>query len=301
MATSSSPARARSATVRYLLFPLPPFSSFCISFERRGKNSHARSCIKITNKPKKNAVGERRGRGYSVNVPLREGVDDATFHRLFKPIMSKVMSVFQPGAVVLQCGADSLGGDRLGCFNLSLDGHAEAVRFVRGFGVPTLVTGGGGYTKTNVARCWANETAALLGVGPLDDALPPNDYLEYYAPRFDLGARQVRADLANANARADVDRIGREVLASLSRLEAAPSVAMQELPPDSMLPEYDGRSTGGGGEGGETNSNPNVSGFFGAGADGADGGDGGGDERLGGYGLWHLVVKEGPDDELGFY
>ena len=220
--------------------------------------------------------------------------------------MSKVMSVFQPGAVVLQCGADSLGGDRLGCFNLSLDGHAEAVRFVRGFGIPTLVTGGGGYTKTNVARCWANETAALLGVGPLDDALPPNDYLEYYAPRFDLGARQVRAPpgLDNANARADVDRIGREVLASLSRLEAAPSVAMQELPPDSMLPEYDGRSTGGGGgsAGKKGEGNPNVSGFFGAGADGdGGGGDGGGDERLGGYGLRHLVVKEGPDDELGFY
>ena len=213
--------------------------------------------------------------------------------------MSKVMSVFQPGAVVLQCGADSLGGDRLGSFNLSLDGHAEAVRFVRGFGVPTLVTGGGGYTKTNVARCWANETAALLGVGPLDDALPPNDYLEYYAPRFDLGARQDRAShIDNANARADVDRIGREVLASLSRLEAAPAVAMQELPPDSMLPEYDGSTTCGSGADGR--DNPNVSGFFGAGA-GGDGGDGGGDERLGGYGLRHLVVKEGPDDELGFY
>ena len=255
----------------------------------------------ITNHSKTRTVGERRGRGYSVNVPLREGVDDATFHRLFKPIMSKVMSVFQPGAIVLQCGADSLGGDRLGCFNLSLDGHAEAVRFVRGFGIPTLVTGGGGYTKTNVARCWANETAALLGVGPLDDALPPNDYLEYYAPRFDLGARQVRAGLDNANARADVDRIGREVLASLSRLEAAPAVAMQELPPDSMLPEYDGSTCGGsGGQDGKKKGNPNVSGFFGAGA-GDDGGDGGGDERLGGYGLRHLVVKEGPDDELGFY
>ena len=38
-------------------------------------------------------------------VPLANGTDDATFHRLFKPIMEKVVQVFQPGAVVLQCGA----------------------------------------------------------------------------------------------------------------------------------------------------------------------------------------------------
>ena len=48
---------------------------------------------------------ERHGRYYSVNVPMRDGTDDATFHRLFKPIMARIMEVFQPGAVVLQCGA----------------------------------------------------------------------------------------------------------------------------------------------------------------------------------------------------
>ncbi|KAJ0819531.1 putative histone deacetylase [Helianthus annuus] len=34
-------------------------------------------------------------------------------------------------------------GDRLGCFNLSIDGHAECVRIVKNFGLPLLVTGGG--------------------------------------------------------------------------------------------------------------------------------------------------------------
>lgn len=49
-------------------------------------------------------------------------------------------------------GADSLANDRLGCFNLSMRGHGEAVSFMKSFGVPMLVTGGGGYTKHNVAR-----------------------------------------------------------------------------------------------------------------------------------------------------
>ena len=43
-------------------------------------------------------------------------------------------------------------------------GHAECVKFVKGFGVPVLVLGGGGYTIRNVARCWTYETAVLLGV-----------------------------------------------------------------------------------------------------------------------------------------
>lgn len=37
-------------------------------------------------------------------------------------VMAKVMEMYQPSAVVLQCGADSLSGDRLGCFNLTIRG-----------------------------------------------------------------------------------------------------------------------------------------------------------------------------------
>lgn len=72
------------------------------------------------------------------------------------------MEWYKPSAVVLQCGADSLAGDRLGCFNLSLHGHAQCVEYVKSFNVPTLVLGGGGYTIRNVSRCWTYETAIIL-------------------------------------------------------------------------------------------------------------------------------------------
>uniref|UniRef100_M8BTX9 Histone deacetylase n=1 Tax=Aegilops tauschii TaxID=37682 RepID=M8BTX9_AEGTA len=102
-------------------------------------------------------VGHSKGKYYSLNVPLDDGIDDESYQSLFKPIMGKVMEIFRPGAVVLQCGADSLSGDRLGCFNLSIKGHAECVRFMRSFNVPVLLLGGGGYTIRNVARCWCYE------------------------------------------------------------------------------------------------------------------------------------------------
>ena len=59
-------------------------------------------------------IGAGRGKYYAVNFPMRDGIDDECYQNTFVPIMSKVMECYQPSAVVLQCGADSLSGDRLG-------------------------------------------------------------------------------------------------------------------------------------------------------------------------------------------
>eukprot|EP00741_Cyanophora_paradoxa_P005794 tig00000113_g5615.t1 len=72
-------------------------------------------------------VGAEVGRNCAINFPLKDGIDDQSYETIFKPIMTKVMENFRPGAVVLQCGADSLAGDRLGSFNLTTRGHGECV------------------------------------------------------------------------------------------------------------------------------------------------------------------------------
>ncbi len=191
----------------------------------------------------------RRGKGYSVNVPLKDGMDDAAYTFLFRPIMRRVMEIYQPEVIVFQsgarpappaacrgrsparclpgsqrrpvlgqraggralaaaasrarpppactagraqrrgecaaprpagaapapasgprgrgrAGADSLAGDRLGAFSLTLRGHADCQQFMLQFGVPMLVLGGGGYKINNVARCWAYETGRILGARP---------------------------------------------------------------------------------------------------------------------------------------
>lgn len=46
----------------------------------------------------------------------------ASFSRLTQQIIQKIMDWYRPGAVILQCGADSLAEDKLGCFNLSMRG-----------------------------------------------------------------------------------------------------------------------------------------------------------------------------------
>merc|ERR1712098_943334 len=84
-----------------------------------------------------------------------------SYEYIFVPIMQSVMDFYKPTAVVLQCGADSLSGDRLGCFNLSTKGHGKCVEFIKKFNLPLMILGGGGYTLRNVARLWAYETSIL--------------------------------------------------------------------------------------------------------------------------------------------
>ncbi|KAH8817110.1 histone deacetylase RPD3 [Xylogone sp. PMI_703] len=172
-------------------------------------------------------IGVGQGKHYSVNFPLRDGIDDVSYKAIFEPVIEKIIEHYQPGAIVLQCGADSLSGDRLGSFNLSMRGHANCVKFVKSFNLPTLVLGGGGYTMNNVARTWAFETGVLLDQ-PMDPVLPYNEYYEYYAPSYELDVRPSNA--INANSSDYLNKITASILENLKNVDFVPSVQMMDIP-----------------------------------------------------------------------
>ncbi|OWP04170.1 hypothetical protein B2J93_379 [Marssonina coronariae] len=172
-------------------------------------------------------IGVGQGKNYAVNFPLRDGIDDVTYKDIFEPVIDAVMQYYQPEAVVLQCGGDSLSGDRLGCFNLSMRGHANCVSFVKSYNLPTLVLGGGGYTMRNVARTWAYETGILVGE-ELDSTLPYNEYYEYYGPDYELDVRASNMD--NANSKDYLEKIKIAVIDNLKKTAHAPSVQMMDVP-----------------------------------------------------------------------
>lgn len=181
-------------------------------------------------------IGAGKGKYYAVNFPLRDGIDDESYRSIFEPVMTKVMETYQPSAVVLQCGADSLAGDRLGCFNLSLKGHGRCVDFMRRYPVPLLLLGGGGYTIRNVARCWTYETAIALG-NDVANELPYNDYFEYYGPDFKLHISP--SNMANQNTTEYLDKIKTRLFENLRMLPHAPGVQMQDIPEDAVPAEVD--------------------------------------------------------------
>ncbi|XP_041716712.1 histone deacetylase 2 isoform X1 [Coregonus clupeaformis] len=176
-------------------------------------------------------IGAGKGKYYAVNFPLRDGVDDESYEQIFKPVMARVMEMYQPSAVVLQCGADSLSGDRLGCFNLTIRGHAKCVEYMKSFNLPLLMLGGGGYTIRNVARCWTYETAVALDT-EIPDELPYNDYFEYFGPDFKLHISP--SNMTNQNTLEYMDKIKQRLFENLRMLPHAPGVQMQMIPEDAI-------------------------------------------------------------------
>lgn len=122
----------------------------------------------------------------AVNIPLQSGIDDESYKYIYEPVIANAINKFKPNVIVFQAGADSLGEDRLGVFNLSVKGHGDCLEFVMKYDLPLVVLGGGGYTIHNVARCWAYETAILCGE-PVPKHIPEeNPFSSYFAPSFQL-------------------------------------------------------------------------------------------------------------------
>ncbi|KAF7958483.1 hypothetical protein EAE96_002026 [Botrytis aclada] len=185
-----------------------------------------------------------QGAHHAVNVPLNDGIDDEQYIRVFKQVIDKCVEKFRPSAIVLQCGADSLAGDRIGTFNVLVQGHGACVEHVKGYGIPLMLVGGGGYTPRNVARAWTNETSIAIGA-KLNEELPMHTpYRDHFrnqslypdltellsakgsVPKGQTGARK------NHNSEKKINDIVSSIHEQLRFVEHAPSVQSQDLPPD---------------------------------------------------------------------
>ncbi|KAH9948138.1 hypothetical protein B0H21DRAFT_690669 [Amylocystis lapponica] len=175
--------------------------------------------------------GTGLGKHFCLNVPLQDGIDDDMYLTIFKTVIDDTVTAFRPTSIVLQCGADSLGCDRLGAFNLSIAAHGECVNFVRKYNVPLLVVGGGGYTIKNVSRCWTYETSVLVGAA-VPDELPVTVYDAFFRDSQWKLHPPLTGKVDNQNSAASLQRVTIAIRNKLRYLQGAPSVALQDIPPD---------------------------------------------------------------------
>lgn len=70
---------------------------------------------------------------------------------------------FNPKAVVLQLGADTIAGDPMCSFNMTPVGIGKCLKYILQWELATLILGGGGYNLANTARCWTYLTGVILG------------------------------------------------------------------------------------------------------------------------------------------
>jgi len=104
--------------------------------------------------------------GTKLNVPLPPGAGDREFLAAWPRMLAHVAG-YEPQFLVLQCGADSIGGDPLAHLRLTPAAHARAAQDLcqladrLGHG-RVLALGGGGYDRGNLAEAWTGVVAALL-------------------------------------------------------------------------------------------------------------------------------------------
>jgi len=152
-------------------------------------------------------VGVGRGAGFSLNLPLKAGLSDATFCAAFDALAAEAAALYRPDATVLCLGADGLAGDPLGGWCLTPAALRHAALTARAWGAPLLLLGGGGYDEANAARAWAIVTAAIAGeehAAKTEPGAPVPDHahLLAYGPSFAMWA--TAGNRSDENERVDV-------------------------------------------------------------------------------------------------
>lgn len=198
-----------------------------VSFHKYGLTKRGKMFFPRTGKSSDVGIGE--GKYFAVNVPLMDGIDDASYASVFEPIMNEVLSTFDAGAIVMQCGGDSLGGDPLGPLNLTTRGHGSAVQFIVDRQIPLILLGGGGYNASNVSRLWAYETSIAVGV-ELPEKLPFHDYYQEYVDENYMLHTKAIDFIKNENTPKYLTEITNEVLRNLRSTGGVPSVHIQTIP-----------------------------------------------------------------------
>ncbi|CCG82923.1 Histone deacetylase [Taphrina deformans PYCC 5710] len=173
-------------------------------------------------------TGERKGSHYSLNFPLQDGITDDSYLEIFKNVTNAVVKSYRPSSIVLQCGADSLGSDRLGRFSLSIQGHAAAVKHIKSMQLPLLILGGGGYTLKNVARCWTAETAVICDE-QVSSELPETPYHAFFGPDFSLYPL-LKPRFEDQNTKKYLNDVQSKIMEELRYLDHAPNVMMDWTP-----------------------------------------------------------------------
>ncbi|RMB98182.1 hypothetical protein DUI87_25085 [Hirundo rustica rustica] len=87
-------------------------------------------------------VGLGKGRYYSVNVPIQDGIQDEKYYQICESVLKEVYAAFNPDAVVMQLGADTIAGDPMCSFNMTPEGVGKCLKYVLQWQLATLVLGG---------------------------------------------------------------------------------------------------------------------------------------------------------------
>lgn len=111
-----------------------------------------------------NEVGNGRGRGYSVNVPLFPYTTDEIYSFVFRETAVPLLKAFDADVLVTQLGIDTHFKDPITHLALTTQGHENIVSLINDLEPSKwLALGGGGYHVASVANAWTLDYGIMSG------------------------------------------------------------------------------------------------------------------------------------------
>jgi acetoin utilization deacetylase AcuC-like enzyme len=115
-------------------------------------------------------IGEGRGKGFNLNVPLPPGAGDDMIKQAWNEKLFPRLEHFNPDFILISAGFDSRTQDLLGCFNITDQGFSEltymalqiAEQYCDGRLVSLLE---GGYNPQGLAKAVASHIKSLMEAG----------------------------------------------------------------------------------------------------------------------------------------
>ena len=153
-----------------------------------------------------NEIGEGKGTGYTVNIPLPQNTDDETFGRAFEEIVPPLLSSYKPEMVIAELGADMQISDPLTHLNITNFGYCQVIKTLVKQASRLLALGGGGYDLYKTARSWTLAWAILNHLEPRDEYVGIVGGM-MFGPEVEVGSLQ---DKTIYNTGVVKDRINRE-------------------------------------------------------------------------------------------
>jgi len=128
-------------------------------------------------------IGEGKGEGYNVNVPLPPRTGDSTYLYALNEIFLPLAEEFEPEIIICNGGSDSHFADMLGNLNLTVRGFFGISRLIRDTadnvcGGRFVLIPGSGYNPKVLPLCWYALIAGAIGLKDTkveDPYAPPNE------------------------------------------------------------------------------------------------------------------------------
>ena len=135
-------------------------------------------------------AGHGDGQGYTVNVPLEAGANDADYHRAYTALVLPILEQYAPQLTLISAGYDAHQLDPLASMRMTTDGYAAIIGGLavaaRRHGALALVTEGG-YDLNALEACLEASFSAVQGGPPPSYPDPTSP-----APRGERAIQQVR-------------------------------------------------------------------------------------------------------------